>query len=159
MLGFGRKRTESRARIAAIQADGRRVRAHLAAQLLFATDHLQLAARQLWTDAYSRGYVFGAFDALLSDLPPEHRDDATTANLIQTGFVSFSTNAFAIGEREATEALADLRRRQLAAPLRHAIADGRSDGLQMRQGMPAMLWLAHLVSISKVHPAIPTRAT
>lgn len=142
---FGSKqRAEKRRLIAAIQADGKRVRAHLAAQAMFAIDHLGVGALELWDDPYSRGYLFGTLDALLTEVPDAMRD-TVAVDLIESGFVHFADNAFDIGEREARSGLADVIRRMGSATYRHAIADGRSDGLQMRQGMPATLWLAHIV--------------
>lgn len=144
MLGLGRKSKAERLRIAAIQADGKRVRAHLAAQAVFATEHVGIPTLRLWDDLYTRAYIYGALDALLSETPPEARS-ATLTGLVETGFVSFVVNAFGVGDYDARDGLADIVRRQAATPLRHAIADGRTDGLQMRQGLPALLWLAHCV--------------
>ncbi|SEM51791.1 hypothetical protein SAMN05192583_0485 [Sphingomonas gellani] len=141
MFKFVRKRRERQRLIASLQEEAKRTRAHLASQALFAMEHLRQPAQAIWADRYSHGYIYGAYAQLIGE---SLTDDRLADEMIGSGFATFAANAFAIREEDARDALAMILARPNATPTRHAIADGRADGKQIQQGLPATLWLAHL---------------
>ncbi|MBX3593391.1 hypothetical protein [Sphingomonas sp.] len=150
MFGFGKdKHRDLKADFAGrIANGGKLIDQAVTAQLQFAVDNFDADLAEVWEDAYTRYYVFGAYDALTCDFPLEVRQKVGPS-IIEMGFVQFATTAFGLSEAKVRIDLKNTFALQAKHPTFPAIIEGGHDGMEARQGRPALRLLAHLFEAYK----------
>ena len=122
---------------------GKQIDAALSAQLQFAVDKFDADLSEVWEDAYTRYYIFGAYDSLTCDLPIEVRKKIAPT-IIEMGFHQFARPVFELSEQKVAADLKMTFTFQAKHPTYPAIIDGGMDGMEARQGKPALRLLKHL---------------
>ncbi|WP_375395609.1 hypothetical protein [uncultured Sphingomonas sp.] len=145
VFGFGKSKLDDfKSDVAKRLADGgNKIDAAITAQLTFAVDHLGTDLVEAWEDAYTRYYIFGAYDSLCCDFPIEIRQKIGS-NFVEIGFKRFATLAFDLSEAKVQRDLQNTFALHAKHPTYPATIEGGNDGLEARQGRPALRLLAHM---------------
>jgi hypothetical protein len=129
-----------------IAVGGKQIDAMIGVQLAFAVDNFHTDLSEVWEDAYTRYYLFGAYDSLVCDLPMEIRQKVGPI-FIEMGFLKSAAQAFHLSELQAASALKSTFAIQAKHPTYPAIIDGGVDGMEARQGRTALRLLKHLFDV------------
>ena len=145
MFGWGKSKGEQFKQDFAkrVLAGGKQIDAVISAQLQFAVDNFDADLTEVWEDAYTRYYLFGAYDSLTCDLPIEVRQKVAPG-IIELGFLQFAPPVFTLTEKKAQADLKMTFALQAKHPTYPAIIEGGMDGMEARQGRPALRLLRHL---------------